>query len=229
MEGQSSTALTAVGTEQSRQLAAALKAECLSDRTSIPTHLYTSPLLRAQQTAQVLTAELQPLDQPCQKIVDDRLQEIHQGIFQGLTWTEAQTQFPKLCTKLISTPNWHPVPGAESSTAARARARKWLTHILSTHRPGETLWIVSHAGFLLHLIAETLGCDRTWKTDISHTAVFEFWLADLSSTSDRTDLYNPEKWIVRRFNQVLQNQPSKSELPIESARPASTATPGKTA
>lgn len=212
MEGQSSTDLTDRGRQQAKQLARSLVASAStylasSQGASWPTHLYTSPLSRAEQTSLYLAEALQQADRPVRTIVDSQLQEIHQGIFQGLTWPEAQAQFPKLCAQLMSSLSWQPVPGAESPLAARIRSRDWLQQILKTHQPGDFVWAVSHAGLMLHLIAEIMGCDRTWKTTIDHTAVFEFWLSQVlykpATERSHLDLFNPEQWILKRFNQVL--------------------------
>ena len=217
MEGQSSTTLTAIGHQQAQQLANSMvPAPPSSPPADWPTHLYSSPLLRAQQTTQHLAAALQHSKHPFQSITDNRLQEIHQGIFQALTWREAQARFPDLCAQLMSSLEWQPVPAAESPSAARARSHEWLQHILSTHRPGDSVWAVSHAGIMLHLIAEIMGCDRTWKTKIAHTATFEFWLSypAFSATQDesQSDRFNPECWILNRFNQVISN-PSTASTP----------------
>ncbi len=185
MEGQSSTSLTELGQQQASRLAQSLVSAAANEPlTGWPTYLYSSPLLRAQQTAQPLIEALQDSGHRFQTVVDSRLQEIHQGIFQGLTWSEAQAQFPDLCAQLMSSLEWHPVPEAESPMAARARSHHWLQHILSTHAPGDTIWAVSHAGIMLHLIAEMMDYvgeaspekDCTWQTEIAHTATFEFWL-----------------------------------------------------
>ncbi|MGB3767382.1 MAG: hypothetical protein WA947_12560, partial [Phormidesmis sp.] len=86
----------------------------------------------------------------------------------------------------------------------------WLQHILSTHRFGDTVWAISHAGLMLHLIAEIMGRDRTWQIDIAHTATFEFWLSrpsgDRVSKTSPSNAFNPERWILKRFNQVISNQ-----------------------
>ena len=227
MEGQSSTALTPRGQQQAKQLALALvPAPPNCPPVDWPTHLYSSSLLRAQQTTQYLAEALQQPRHPFQYIEDCRLREIHQGVFQGLTWTEARAQFPELCAQLMSSLEWQPVPGAESPSEARARSRDWLQHILRNHRPGDNIWAVSHAGIMLHLIAEIMGCDqRTWKIDIAHTATFEFWLSRpaasnvYSNTSKATqaERFNPERWILSRFNQVISNLPNPSTSPVNCA------------
>lgn len=217
MEGQSSTELSEQGHKQARKLS-----QRLIESHPLPTHMYSSPLRRAAQTAQALHNALQDNalqlahhladHQPVKYQQVEDLQEMHQGIFQGLTWDQAQAQYSNLCNQLLSSLSWHPVPEAESLVAARQRAQKWIDHILSVHQPGETLWAISHEGILQHLVAAILGCDRTWKIEIAHTAIFEFWLAQTpeqtpSSRPNLTpwqhlthDRFNPEFWQVRHFN-----------------------------
>ena len=200
MQGQTSTALSQRGQQQCQLLADALAAT----PQLYPNYLYSSPLLRAQQTGEVLlrTLPLQSGDTQaniCYE-VSPALQEIHQGVFEGLTWSEAQTKYPELCQRLLSTLSWQPVPQAESLSTARDRAERWLHQVLKRHQPGETIWAISHMGLMQQLVAAILGCDRTWKLTIGHTGIFEFWLAATDWQSLKVDKFNPEYWIIRRFN-----------------------------
>ena len=146
MEGQSSTELSAEGHRQAQQLSGRLA------QSELPTHIYTSPLLRASQTTHHLTRELQRLGHPFHSEQISVLQEMHQGVFQGLTWAQAQLQYPEVCAQLLSSLTWQPVPQAESLVAARDRAKSWVKHILSQHHTGDIIWAVSHEGFLQQLI-----------------------------------------------------------------------------
>ena len=207
MEGQSSTELSAEGHRQAQQLSGRLA------QSELPTHIYTSPLLRASQTTHHLTSELQRLGHPFHSEQISALQEMHQGVFQGLTWAQAQLQYPEVCAQLLSSLTWQPVPQAESLVAARDRARSWVKHILSQHHTGDIVWAISHGGFLQQLISVVMGCDRTWKIPIAHTAIFEFWLVstpyqnaghqNAGQSQEETqgnDLFNPEHWVLRHFN-----------------------------
>jgi len=198
MEGQSSTELSALGQDQAQRLSRALVS--IGGHAQLPTHVYTSPLLRAAQTAQPLTEALQQANHSFTSCQMNGLKEIDQGIFQGMTWPQAQMAYPEICTRLLSSLAWQPVPGAESPTAARERASNWISHLLNTHQPGETIWVVSHEGILQHIIAALLGCDRTWRTKIAHTAIFEFWLAASQWQHLAHNRFNPEYWQIRRFN-----------------------------
>ncbi len=207
MEGQQSTPLSLQGEQQAQKLSHSLicngNTDC-SDRhlatNHWPSHLYSSPLLRAKQTAMILTRSLAQAGRPVPLDFSESLQEIHPGIFQGLTWAQATVRYPVLCRNLMKSLAWQPVPDAESLVAARARAQQWVDHLLARHQPGETVWVVSHAGLMLQMIAAILGCDRTWKLTVHHTAIFEFWLADTHWQTLSQDRFNPEYWILRRFN-----------------------------
>ncbi|MEO0458721.1 MAG: histidine phosphatase family protein [Cyanobacteria bacterium P01_A01_bin.114] len=197
MEGQSSTALSPLGQQQAQQLA-----QYLAQHGAPPTHCYSSPLLRARQTAEALIAPYPGLS--VSRL--DSLQELHQGIFQGLTWAEATAQYPELCRRLTSTLTYCPVPQAETLTAARQRAQHCAAY-LTQHPPGNVVWVVSHGGFLQHLIAAILGCDRTWQISLSYTALFEFWLVQAppqtaveGAVEGQTNRFNPECWQVKQFN-----------------------------
>ncbi|MEL7142597.1 MAG: histidine phosphatase family protein [Cyanobacteria bacterium J06631_9] len=193
MEGQTSTALSHRGQQQAKSLAVALN----EGKIAAPAYLYTSPLQRAIETAQILqtTARQVPRHQ-----IARNLQEIDQGIFQGLTWAQAVAKYPDLCRQLTQSLAWQPVPQAESPTAARARAQQWLIELLMSHQPPDVVWAISHGGLMQQLVSEILGCDRTWKTPIHHTAIFEFWLADTRWDTLRQDRYNPEWWVLKRVN-----------------------------
>ena len=235
MEGQRSTALSEQGQQQAHQLARSLvRAENTAGNAAgaaapnspdtadtqpstashsqtiygqtIPTHLYSSPLLRARQTAHALHQALQQVgyERPIQP--SERLQEIHPGIFQGLTWQAATEHYPALCDRLMTSLAWQPVPQAETPTQARQRATDWLNTILSRHQPGETIWAVSHAGLMTHLVSAILGSDRTWSVPIHHTAIFEFWLASNHWESLTHDRFNPEYWLLKRFNNIQHLQ-----------------------
>ncbi|MEM6450768.1 MAG: histidine phosphatase family protein [Cyanobacteria bacterium P01_D01_bin.105] len=212
MEGQSSTALSVMGQHQAKQLA-----HWLQTSTNLPTHLYSSPLMRAQQTAEAIATALSATQHSFIYTETTALHELHLGIFQGLTWPQAQVQYPDLCRQLMATLTWCPIPQAETPLAARNRAQSWFNHILNSHAAGDVIWAVSHEGFLQHLIAVVMGCDHTWKIQVAHTAIFEFWrfhpTASQSAIADEAtdgcscnldcsnpDDFNPELWMLHRFN-----------------------------
>ncbi|MGD1853427.1 MAG: histidine phosphatase family protein [Leptolyngbyaceae cyanobacterium] len=189
LEGQQSTPLSAKGQQQAQQLATYLQNQ------PRPTQLYSSPLQRAMQTAQYLASMV-----GCLLQLDPNLQELHPGVFQGLTWAEASEQYPQLCAALIETVDYRPIPGAESPTASYQRACDWYQCLWQRHGPGEVIWVVSHGGFMQQLIRVILGCDRSWQISIHHTGLFEFWV--LSPELTPSSQHNPEYRKIIKFNDI---------------------------
>jgi 2,3-bisphosphoglycerate-dependent phosphoglycerate mutase len=169
-----------------------------------PSHLYSSTLPRAVQTAELLLGFL-----PCPPPIHcaEELQELNNGVFNGLTWQEAETLYPDLCQQLLASSEWVPIPGAETLQAARERAELFLQTLLSNHSNDDQIWIVTHGGFLQYLIATLLGSDRTWGLSIPPTALFEFWLDRERWFLRGADQWNPTLWQVHRFNDAQHLNP----------------------
>jgi broad specificity phosphatase PhoE len=165
----------------------------------LPSHVYSSPRQRAVQTTQILLQSLRVNPVVCDVEV---LQEIHNGIFEGLTWQQSQQQHPELCQSLMSSAEWLPIPGGESLQHIRDRAQQFITQLFATHQNSDRLWIITHGGVLLHLIATLLGSERTWGMDIPPTALFEFECdLDRWNCTDQ-NCYNSTLWKILRFNQM---------------------------
>ncbi len=216
MQGHGDFTLSEVGRSQAEKLAKRLLAE-----SWYPSHVYSSPLKRTAQTTEILLTQFQsaPLPASVSDLIDatiqpsttevtqtiaveyaDELKEFHNGIFEGLTWAEAQSQYPELCRKLEASPDWIQIPGAESLQEARQRSQQFIHRILDRHRDGDHIWIVSHSWIMQHLIAELLGCDRSWRLRAHNTALFEFWLDRARWDLDNQNRYNTDLWQILRFN-----------------------------
>lgn len=217
MQGHGSFELSVLGQQQAEKLARRLVAEGWH-----PTHVYSSPLKRAAQTTEILMQQLataalpaavsdlidsdtltdaaESSHPPLQVQYADELREFQNGIFQGLTWDEAVEQYPDFCQKLEGSPDWIPIPGAESLQAARDRAERFIQHVLHTHRNGHQLWVITHSWILQHLVAALLGSDRSWRLRASNTALFEFWIDQSRWTRLDQNRFNTDLWQIRRFN-----------------------------
>lgn len=221
MQGNGEFELSEEGKHQAEKLAQRLLAE-----SWYPSRVYSSPLKRAVQTTEILLAPFwaEPLPAVVSDLVDgevdapidvlipqsksdqifveyaDELREFQNGIFEGLTWAEARQYYPDLCNRLEHSADWIQIPGAESLQDARSRAHRFIQNLLSRHINGERIWVVSHSWILQHLIADLLGCDRSWRIHARNTALFEFWID--RSRWQRTDQnrLNTDLWQVRRFN-----------------------------
>ena len=203
MQGQGDYPLSAAGWQQLERLAHHWR---IADGW-LPSHVYSSPLQRAVETGRGLLAAFP------EAVVEiraaDGLKEIDNGIFCGLTWAEAEQQFPELCQQLQSSPDWIPIPEGESLTAVRDRAAQFIHQLIQQHQDCDLIWVISHGGLLPHLIAALLGCDRVWGIPIPPTALFEFWL-DLSrwhAGNDRSANLNSSLWQIRRFNDCQHLNP----------------------
>jgi broad specificity phosphatase PhoE len=225
MQGQGEYDLTPIGRAQATKLAHRLQSEDWH-----PTHVYSSPLRRALQTAEILAAQIRELSPTASlpsvvsELIDAdftssepapsaapavtlkitqaaELAEFQNGIFQGLTWAEAKAQHPDLCHTLEASPDWLQIPGAETLLNARTRSSQFTERILQHHSPGDQVLIVSHSWILQHLIASLLGADRAWRLPIHNTARFEFWV-DPSRWARQTPetRLNTDLWQIRRFN-----------------------------
>ena len=212
MEGWSSTGLTNLGRKQSQQLG-----QRLAQENKPPTHLYCSPLQRATETLAAMASKLWvttaipvrelpksaiPIPEiPVPTVFHDDLRENHQGIFTGLTWAEAQAQYPDLCQRLETSLDWIPIPDAETPQAGHQRAKHFVDDLLQQHHNGDQIWVISHQWILQHILACLLGCERTWGIPLGHTAITELWLdRDRWFETDPHQRLNTELWRIQRFN-----------------------------
>jgi probable phosphoglycerate mutase len=109
-----------------------------------PTVLVTSDIERARQTAQPIAdlLKLEPRLEP-------GLRERSLGVFDGLSFTEAEARFPDMWKRLSSRdPNAVP-EGGETADTVFARVSTAIERILTDH-PGERIAVVTHGLALFH-------------------------------------------------------------------------------
>lgn len=132
-QGQADPPLNARGLAQARELAEALRGVTLDV-------LYSSPLRRALQTAQILATGLGlPLH------VEPRLMEIHQGDWQGRLRAEISARYPDLFRRWETEPWEVTPPGGEHLTHVQGRVDAALDDILARHEG-------QHVGLVIHRI-----------------------------------------------------------------------------
>ncbi|WP_204151950.1 histidine phosphatase family protein [Leptolyngbya sp. CCY15150] len=192
MMGHGQDGLSEMGRRQVQALGRRLMAESYQ-----PTAIYSSPLERAKQTAIALAGMVDPSPQPIR--YRDALCEFQNGIFQGLTWVEAQQQYPDLCRSLEASLAWQPIPGAETLQSGRDRAAQFMQEILHHHSEGDRLCIVTHHWILQQLISVLLGSDRTWGFAADYTARFEFHVATEFWSCRDQNRWNSDLWRIVRF------------------------------
>lgn len=143
IEGSGDFPLTGLGLRQAGALATRIAARHRLDR------IYTSPLLRAEQTArQVATATGAPLERV------QALAEGASGMLAGLLPEEADRLYPVE----HPVPVYHRPPGGESYIDLYRRAVDfWYRLYLSQEANGQTLLLVTHGGTMQALVGAALG------------------------------------------------------------------------
>jgi len=146
IQGWADPPLDDTGRDQARKLARRLTAEGYAIAA-----IYSSPLLRAQQTAEMIG---QALALPVQ--TDERLKENDVGQITGLTGPEIERQFPEWIAAFHRIGNeWVPPPGGEDRDHFVRRAVSVMTDIIARHSD-QTAIVVSHGGtlgvYLAHLL-----------------------------------------------------------------------------
>ena len=130
-QGQADPPLNAHGLEQARDLSEKL----------LPLKLdvvYTSPLLRAAQTAQVISERL-----GIPMVLEPRLMEIHQGSWQTRLRAEIQALYPDLFRQWEAAPWQVSPPNGETLYQVQARVDAALESIIPRHR-GAGIGFVAH-------------------------------------------------------------------------------------
>jgi len=146
LQGTREFPLTERGREQARALAERLAVAGLSA-------VYSSPLQRTMQTAEILGGRLGLAVVP-----EPRLQEYDFGEeISGLTWDAIREQHPEIIQALGREDSDFPrYPGEEGRATFSARVSEVMGGIVARHGEG-TVAIVTHAGPIVTYVLESLG------------------------------------------------------------------------
>jgi broad specificity phosphatase PhoE len=148
IQGRADSPLDELGREQARRLAERLRAEAV-------VALYTSPLRRAQETADIIG---RALDLPV--VPDERLQEYDVGDIAGLTWEQVVERYPDVAHRWTEAQEEIGIPGEEGHGPFRARVVAVFDDILSQHADGP-VGVVAHGGTLGTYLNHLIGL-QTW-------------------------------------------------------------------
>lgn len=130
--------------------------------------VYCSDLQRARQTAAAITR-----DREGRVEFQPRLRERHYGVFQGLTYAEAEAHFPDDFRRFKQRDPQFTFPGGgESLTAFAGRVEHILADLAASHR-GEQVLIVTHGGVLdiVHRLAAGKALDAPRDFAIPNAAL----------------------------------------------------------
>ncbi len=156
--------LTERGREQALRVA-----RFLLDRHADAAAVYTSPLLRARDTARAIAASL-----GLEPRLELGLTEYHLGRWEGKTYRELH-ETHRLWDEMRRDPDFAP-HGGESPRQVTERITATLRRIGASHR-GERVVVVTHGGALSMALAAILDGDYTrWRGVMSNCAVSELVL-----------------------------------------------------
>ncbi len=142
--GRSDFPLNENGKEQARLLAEALK-------NSGITKIYSGPLSRAKETAEILAEKLRvPV------VIEEGFNNINLGPWEGRKKEEIRREFPQEFQLWITTPEELKLPGAETVLEVMERAVSTLKKLVKENNGEGSIAVVTHRAVLKPLIAGVL-------------------------------------------------------------------------
>jgi len=113
-------------------------------------HVYTSALSRCIESGSIIA---KPHRLPIKPV--EGLNEIHFGLWQGLSFDEISRMYPDDFRKWLSDPEVHSPPEGETLRDAKKRIDTAVSRIITGHR-GENVAVVAHGGVLRILLCSVL-------------------------------------------------------------------------
>ena len=151
VQGQADVDLSELGRRQAARVAARSRELVASaPGNDAPWEIWSSPLKRARHTAEMIAAAVGlPLH------IEERLCELHAGIFQGHLWADLETQFPEAIAQWRSGDVDYQIPGGESRAQLAARGHEALQSLAARNVSG--MIVVAHGGVLTAALGSLLG------------------------------------------------------------------------
>ncbi len=150
IQGVAETPLTELGRRQSAAAAEALKA-------FQPAALYSSPYVRAMQTAQIIGDRL-----GLPVIESTRLREQGLRDWEGRAWEDISAADPQIAQRRSSEGWWFCPPGGEPRLRVRHRMLAFIAEAVGKH-PESAVVAITHAGalyFLVHALLDKVPLGR---------------------------------------------------------------------
>ena len=141
--------------------------------------LYSSPLDRARQTAEIVNRYLSlPIE------YDDRLKEWDSGDWSGHLYSYVEATWPEDWAALSADPYNYRGPNCENYPDMIRRSRPFLD-VLKTH-PAQNIAIVSHGMIGKVMVSQLLGLDEaeTLRIRQPNDAVFRITLIDEAASAE---------------------------------------------
>lgn len=127
--------------------------------------LYSSDLVRALQTSHTIA---QVLNVPV--TIVPSLREINFGLWEGLTFSEIENQYPLLSSEWLKDPFQVRIPAGETADEITCRVIEAWNSIALNVADSNTVVIVAHGGPLRILFCHLTGLDpcRQWEFNPGH-------------------------------------------------------------
>ncbi|WP_062049344.1 histidine phosphatase family protein [Bacillus sp. JCM 19034] len=171
IQGQENYELTEKGRRQ-----AALVGQYIKEKAI--THLYSSDLTRALDTATIISQNIN-----VSPVKTQLIREIHLGPLQNLTRTEIYDKYPHVIESSIILSG---IEGTEQADAITARCQQFLQEMLQNHKDDHVA-VVSHGGFLSILLMYLIVGDE-WP---SYKRPFQLSNTSVTSIEWREGKYSP--------------------------------------
>jgi len=144
-----------------------------------PEAVFSSPLLRALQTAESITAA-----SSSHLFIEDGFNNICLGTWEGRPKKEIAALFPEMWRTWLENPEALSVEGAESLNDVLVRSKKSLDRIVAEYQ-GKTVVAVTHRTVVKPLLAGCLGIPSPyfWKTHMDTAAYSVLHFDDLHGYS----------------------------------------------
>ena len=142
--GRHDAPLSPRGREQAKAVAAELARESVS-------HIYSSNLLRAIQTAEIVA---EPHKLPVQQIAE--LAEMDFGDLEGMRFEDIEERFPRVFESWMTCPTETQFPNGENFRQMSYRVLRAFDDLLERHR-NEPIAVVAHAGVLRIILRRALA------------------------------------------------------------------------
>ena len=165
-QGQSDVPLSTLGRQQAELVAEQLAGQKIDA-------IYASDLNRAWKTAQVIAEKcgLEVSSEP-------RLRELKFGILEGLTFEEAEIQYPEMISAWLEDFNNTP-QDAETIDLFNARVVSLLDDLKRKHLE-QVVLLVGHGGSLSEILRVVLGLspERRWYIEMENASLSEVQIAE---------------------------------------------------
>lgn len=180
-EGRADFNLTELGVQQASKLAT-----YIANKYDIDL-IISSPLKRANQTAEILQQQCQ-----CDFKIEADLMEYNNGVLAGLPRKEALVKYP---LPAGGRPLYAAIEGGESQVQFRYRVENIVHKILAQYKHLDTVAVVAHGGTILHILNTLLGKTLA-DSFIFHTGDTGLHLLELRPTETRVHFLNSLEHLV---------------------------------